>query len=232
MAITTDLNRELVTASATLLDASGNAVGPLLATLLCRAEEAEASFAQAAHRARSIRSELAALQAIGQHDPLTGLINRAGLEERLADHSRSQACFALIDIDGLRRINGSHSVAVGDRLLKVVARSLTDHCSAQLVGRWDGGTFAVLIETPDLRAAAELISSACEAIGAREMKVRESDAPLGGISLSAGVVAVRSRAAHAVIEAVQDQLREAKQRGRGLISVEGTVVTITNADQG
>ncbi len=206
MTITSDLSRELVTASAALLDEPGSSVGPLLATMLQRAESAEVSFAQAAQRAGQIRAELADLQTAGQHDPLTGVTNRKGFEERLTSARAEPACLALIDVDGLRRVNESHSPAVGDRLLKVVARALTDHCRSHLVSRWDGGTFALLLESMDLHAAGELVADVCGVIGAREMKVRESDEPLGRISLSAGVAASRSRAAQELVEAAQGRV--------------------------
>ncbi|HJO65819.1 MAG TPA: GGDEF domain-containing protein [Sphingomonas sanguinis] len=227
MTITTDLSRELVTASAALLDEPGATVGPLLATMLRRAESAEASFAQAAARARQIRAELAALQAAGQHDPLTGLTNKKGFEDRLADNLRDPVCVALVDVDGLRGINESHSPAVGDRLLKVVARALADHCRSHLVSRWEGGTFALLIEGMDLSAAGEMVTEACEAIGAREMKVRESDEPLGRISLSAGVAASRSRPPQELVEAAQAQLRRAKQPGAGPVAIESRMVGVS-----
>ena len=227
MTITSDLSRELVTASAALLDEPGSSVGPLLATMLQRAESAEVSFAQAAQRARQIRAELADLQTAGQHDPLTGVTNRRGLEERLTSARAEPACLALIDVDGLRRVNESHSPAVGDRLLKVVARALTDHCRSHLVSRWDGGTFALLLESMDLHAAGELVADVCEAVGAREMKVRESDEPLGRISLSAGVAASRSRAAQELVEAAQAQLRRAKQPGAGPVAIESRMVGLS-----
>lgn len=227
MTITSDLSRELVTASAALLDEPGSSVGPLLATMLQRAESAEVSFAQAAQRARQIRAELADLQTAGQHDPLTGVTNRKGLEERLTSTRAEPACLALIDVDGLRRVNESHSPAVGDRLLKVVARALTDHCRSHLVSRWDGGTFALLLESMDLHAAGELVADVCEAVGAREMKVRESDEPLGRISLSAGVAASRSRPSQELVEATQAQLRRAKQPGTGPVAIESRMVGLS-----
>lgn len=225
MRVTSDLSRELVTASAALLDDPGAGAGPLLATMLRRAVKAETSFAHAAVRARQIRAELAALQTDGQHDPLTGLTNRNGLEQRLANPLRNPTCLALVDVKGLRRINESHSPPVGDRLLKVVARVLADRCRNHLVSRWDGGTFALLIEAIDLRTAGEMVTAACTAIGAREMKVRESDEPLGRIILSASVVAGRGRSAEHMIEAAQHLLGHAKQTGGDRVMVEDVVVS-------
>lgn len=228
MAVTSDLSRELVTASAQLLDeTSGQAVGALLATMVDRAEHAEARFAKAAQRARQIRTELAALQNAGNHDPLTGVTNRAAFEMQLESNAGHPLCLAFVDLDGLRGINDSHSPAVGDRLLKVVARALTDHCRGHRISRWDGGTFAVLIDTLDLRAAGAMIGDLCEAIGQRVMRVRENDQPIGRITLTAGVVATRGRSPQDLIAAAQHQLRLAKQSGKGQVCVEDTMVDVT-----
>lgn len=223
--VTSELSRELVTTSAALLDDPGSSVGPLLATMLRRAENAEVSFAQAAARARQIRAELAAIQTAGQHDPLTGLTNRLGLEDQLGAATKP-VCLALVDIDGLRRVNESHSSAVGDRLLKVVARALTDQCRNHSVSRWGGGTFALLIENMDLRSAGEMVATVCEAISSREMKVRDTDKPLGRISLSAGVVARRGQTVEQLIEAAQQHLKKAKQAGRDRVVVEKAVIPL------
>lgn len=232
--IVSDLNRELVVASAALLDAPDGGAGPLIATVLERAENAEVRFADAARQARNIRAELTALQTTGQHDPLTGLINQAALDERLSADVRSQStCVALVDIDGLRRINENHSPAVGDRLLKIVARDLIDQCPGHVVARSEGGTFAIVASDIDLAAAGRMVTRACEAFSARDMRVRESNKPLGHVTLSAGVVAVRGREAKAVLAAANEQLRCAKQGGRNQVAIESIVVGIAGgADVG
>lgn len=222
-----DLNRELIVASAALLDSPDGGAGPLIATVLERAENAEVRFAEAARQARNIRAELTALQTIGQHDPLTGLINQAALDERLAAEPGSRrTCVALVDIDGLRRINEAHSAEVSDRLIKIVARDLIDLCPGHIVARLEGGTFAILASNIDLPAAGKMVSRACEAFGARDMRVRESNQPLGHVTLSGGVAAVRGREGKAVLAAASDQLRRAKQGGRNRVAVESIVVGI------
>lgn len=227
LAITGDLNRDLVMASAALLETPDGGAGPLIAMVLERAEKAEVQFAQAARQARDIRAELTALQTIGQHDPLTGLANRIAMEERLAvAPPRERTCVALIDIDGLRGINEKHSAAVGDRLLKIVARDLIDLCPGHIVARWEGGTFAILANDVDLRDAGKMITRACERFGSREMRVRDSNKPLGHVTLSAGVVAMRGREAKAVFAAAEEQLRRAKQGGRTRVAIEGNVIGV------
>jgi diguanylate cyclase (GGDEF)-like protein/PAS domain S-box-containing protein len=69
------------------------------------------------------------------HDSLSGLPNRASLDEHLAKLTSdpSQAPFAtlFIDVDQLKRVNDSLGHAAGDRLLKELAERLERLCNAE-----------------------------------------------------------------------------------------------------
>ena len=66
------------------------------------------------------------------HDPLTGLANRALLNDRVAhalartEREPGLVAMLLIDVDDFKRINDAHGHDVGDRLLVAVARRLRD----------------------------------------------------------------------------------------------------------
>ena len=98
--------------------------------------------------------------------------------------SRPPACLRLVDIARLGAAKETHSPAVGDRLLTAVALTLVGQCSGHLLARWEGSTFAILMEGIDPAAAVDVISAACAASSAREMKVRDNDQHLGRIMLS------------------------------------------------
>ena len=73
------------------------------------------------------------LQHAAQHDPLTGLANRAGLgqmlldaADRLAADERSEVAVLTIDLDGFKQINDLYGHAVGDETLRIVAARLLD----------------------------------------------------------------------------------------------------------
>ena len=112
--------------------------------------------------------------------------------------SRPPACASSISLGWATK--ETHSPAVGDRLLTAVVLTLVGQCSGHLLARWEG-TFATLMEGTDPAAAADMISAACAASSAREMKVRDNDQHLGRIMLSAGVVARRSHVLREVLEA-------------------------------
>ncbi|WP_367325984.1 diguanylate cyclase [Streptomyces sp. HUAS ZL42] len=89
------------------------------------------------------------------HDPLTGLANRALLNERLelALGRCSTACAAgllMLDLDGFKDVNDTLGHPAGDELLIDVAGRLTSRVREQdLVARLGGDEFALLVEDVD-----------------------------------------------------------------------------------
>ncbi|WP_329256244.1 EAL domain-containing protein [Actinoallomurus sp. NBC_01490] len=85
------------------------------------------------------------------HDGLTGLPNRAYLEERAREKvGRSQGPVAVVfvDLDGFTAVNDSIGHAGGDQLLAQAARRLRAGVLADdTVARWGGDEFAVLMES-------------------------------------------------------------------------------------
>lgn len=89
-------------------------------------------------------------------DPLTGLFNRRYLDSRLGEAFRRSQRYAhplsvaLMDLDFFKRINDKLSHAVGDEVLKTVARILQDNTrETDIVSRYGGEEFAVVfIDTP------------------------------------------------------------------------------------
>lgn len=106
-------------------------------------------------RARALRlaaGMTAELRHMAQHDPLTGLPNRAlfsdRLQNELARAKRHGDHFAMIflDLDHFKPINDSYGHAVGDLLLKQVALRLQESVRASdTVGRIGGDEFVVLM---------------------------------------------------------------------------------------
>lgn len=87
-------------------------------------------------------------------DPLTGCLGRAGwtrqLQQRLAQPSGEASALMLIDLDGFRSFNEQHGHVAGDWALS----ELTRRCRATLgphdvLGRWSGDTFALLLQRYD-----------------------------------------------------------------------------------
>jgi len=84
-----------------------------------------------------------------EHDPLTGLANRAHLRTRLGLRaSRFEGALFLIDVDHFKDINDRHGHAAGDAVLIAIARRLEGVLrDRDLVVRWGGEEFLVVVDT-------------------------------------------------------------------------------------
>ncbi len=84
-------------------------------------------------------------------DELTGLANRRYLRNvfqgRIAEAKRHGHQFGaiLVDVDGFQHFNDRHGREVGDRIIKMVARTLAHNCRAyDIIGRWGSEEFLVI----------------------------------------------------------------------------------------
>lgn len=108
------------------------------------------------------------IRQISQHDPLTDLPNRALIHEfaqpLLAAARRDGSLIAVlfVDLDRFKPINDEHGHAVGDEVLKKVARRLRVSVrEADLVGRLGGDEFLVLLVGLRSDEAAARVARVC-----------------------------------------------------------------------
>jgi diguanylate cyclase (GGDEF)-like protein/PAS domain S-box-containing protein len=98
------------------------------------------------------RVRLTHLAYAATHDPLTGLLNRAGLLaqlQALLTEGRS-ASVALLDLDRLKAVNDTYGHATGDLLLQEIAAVLTEITEPDgLACRLAGDEFVVVADTTD-----------------------------------------------------------------------------------
>jgi diguanylate cyclase (GGDEF)-like protein len=101
------------------------------------------------------------LIALSQRDPLTGLLNRAGLDARLrealqhAQQSQSYLAVMYLDIDRFKQINDGLGHVVGDMLLQGFGGRLAKTLRASdTVARPGGDEFVILLEDIDSPSSA------------------------------------------------------------------------------
>jgi diguanylate cyclase (GGDEF)-like protein len=96
---------------------------------------------------------------LAHHDPLTGVLNRSLLQDRLnhaIDHAKRNNCrvgIFLIDLDGFKKINDTFGHAAGDGVLTMVALRMKNSIRAtDSIVRLGGDEFVIVL--PELRECA------------------------------------------------------------------------------
>lgn len=138
-------------------DASGETVSAIFSMSLVRDRAGQPLHYIAQLQDVSARRELEEqLLGLADHDSLTGLRNRRLFEHDLqlqlgrCKRYGETAGLMVIDIDGFREVNRVHGGAVGDEMLKAVARGLSRRLRAtDLIGRIGGDELAVLLPHAD-----------------------------------------------------------------------------------
>jgi diguanylate cyclase (GGDEF)-like protein len=159
------------------------------------------------------RLELARLS---RTDPLTGALNRRGLEERLeAELGRGrrdgwaggEVSVVLIDLDRFKEVNDTQGHEAGDLLLRhVVERGSRVLRSADAIGRTGGDEFAVLLPATGAAAGREVTLRLRAALG--------EEAPA---SYGIGSAPQDGETAEDLLRAADAALYREKERGRRLV---------------
>lgn len=174
---------------------------------------------------RLLQSSNVQLQQLSSTDRLTGLYNRGHWEESLklefARHSRYGHAAALImfDIDHFKRVNDTYGHPVGDLVIQrvaAVAKALVR--DADIIGRYGGEEFAILLPGTDKAGGAILAERLRVAIEAEEVFHEGGRVPF---TISLGVADLNSPAKEykELIEWADQALYASKKGGRNRVSV-------------
>lgn len=104
----------------------------------------------------TVRELIATTARLAAEDPLTGLHNRRSFFEKVEAHSAPGSDFiiAFVDLDRFKPLNDEFGHAVGDEVLKVIARRLEQHPGIIAAARLGGDEFAILCACPADEASA------------------------------------------------------------------------------
>jgi len=118
--------------------------------------------------AKSLMSARGHMHALALTDPLTGLLNRRGIEEeaaRMLGAGTADVSIVYLDLDGFKSINDRLGHAEGDRALQAMAGILLETFrAADAVGRIGGDEFVVVVAPgSDATAAARRLGGRLDA---------------------------------------------------------------------
>lgn len=139
-----------------------------------------------------LRSKLEMVEAEANLDPLTDLFNRRSLERALEEffslckYSKMTFSLILIDLDDFKYVNDNYGHHVGDLVLAKVAKVLRTNMRAKdIVGRWGGDEFVVIMPNTDLENAKKVVERIKSQLEKMEIL---AEGRRFKVSISAGVV--------------------------------------------
>lgn len=160
--------------------------------------------------------ELARLARLTKLDPLTGLLNRRGLDAQIEAPARTAASVIVADLDHFKAINDRFGHATGDRVLVMVADVLAGVVRrGDSVARTGGEEFLVVLPGAPLAAALRIAEQARARIESSAV-----DGPAGPVRVTSsfGVAEVGpGETIEAATARADAALYEAKRQGRNRV---------------
>lgn len=174
-----------------------------------------------------LRKEARELHRLVDTDTFTGLANHAHivdvLARRLADADASPVSLIMIDLDRFKDINDSYGHLVGDDVIRSVARRLASVArSDDVVGRYGGDEFTVVLQKTAPAVVGEIAKRICKRIGSDTFEVGDLSLP---ITISIGVAtAYPGENAESLTARADRALYRAKHAGRNRVVVADSAV--------
>jgi len=176
-------------------------------------------------RTRELEALHAEMQRLSQTDPLTGLYNRRGLDERMqvemlrAKRYQHPLSAIMADIDYFKNYNDVHGHLEGDVILKQIAELLRFHVrETDVVARFGGEEFLILLTETAKAEALEVAEKIRAAVSVRPFP-HAGTQPEGKLTISLGVATSSADLSEAreLISKADHALYVAKQAGRNRV---------------
>ena len=154
---------------------------------------------------------------IAYSDKLTSLPNRSHFESVYDKLPESNSLsLVLLDIDHFKRINDTYGHNGGDAVLKNIAENLTHMFrSGDIVARWGGEEFSVLLPSLNEQQAVEISERCRQFIAAQTLQYKQSTIT---VTASFGVAYANHKVPlQDIIESADQALYKAKEQGRNKV---------------
>lgn len=157
---------------------------------------------------------------MAETDPLTGLANRRKFETEvrrlraMATRFDQPLSFALLDLDGFKKVNDQHGHPTGDIVLQRLAQLLIDSFRTEdVVARWGGEEIVLAMYGMDRDDGVARVATALEAF--RDMTFTTAAGPPLRVTFSAGVgqFGVDGEELHELYRRADETMYEAKRIG-------------------
>ncbi|MBE0672253.1 MAG: GGDEF domain-containing protein [Anaerolineales bacterium] len=182
----------------------------------------ESEFSKKIARNKQIEMDAVMVQAseVAHVDPLTFLVNRRTIIKELqdevmrAERYHSMLSVSVVDVDNFKAVNDTFGHPIGDEVLRQVAHQLRESIRhPDMVGRYGGEEFLIILPNSDSAAASEQAARLCKQVRETVVRVKENEV---NITLSVGVAQFRVGVDtwDTLLNNADNAMYEAKKNGR------------------
>lgn len=182
----------------------------------------------------AMRQRLEELQELAMHDPLTGIANRRFVEinltARLEELKRYGFGFSVlfIDADCFKTINDTYGHTAGDRILKMIGATVANSLrSFDIIGRWGGEEFVVLLINPKREDLFKLTDRLRRLVENSALTLENGEVLKVTVSIGA-TAAQKGDTVGSLVERADKLMFESKRLGRNQVSVDIPAEVILN----
>jgi diguanylate cyclase (GGDEF)-like protein len=174
---------------------------------------------------RSGRHQVRQLQVDALHDPLTGLLNRRGLEEHLAamtgqaQQTNRHVAVLAFDLDDFKPVNDRHGHAAGDLVLQEIGERLRQQCrDGDAMARVGGDEFIVVLNAIRSRHEAQVIAQRISKRLRAPIRIEDASVRVGA-SIGVALLHEDGEDLSALLRAADEQMYAAKRSGKDMTVV-------------
>jgi diguanylate cyclase len=191
-------------------------------------EQLEMQLTRSAVEIVELRENLANVQREAVTDALTGIANRKSFDQKLRDAVRGALetgeplSLLMADIDHFKSFNDTYGHQLGDQVLRLVARTLTECVKGRdTTARYGGEEFGIILPQTRLKDALALAEQIRKTLMRRRLVRRDSGSELGTITISIGATCYEpGEPVAALVRRADEALYRAKHSGRNCVVAE------------
>lgn len=214
----------------------GEEVRVLIDTLRQETEQARnsnealrAELADTTGEIAALRKKLEETRAEAMTDGLTGIANRKRFDMVLREaasaamETGTTLTLLMLDIDHFKLFNDTHGHIVGDQVLRLVGRTLTESVrDSDIPARFGGEEFAVVLADTELEDARMMAERIRKRLNQKRVTRRTSGEDIGVVTISIGAARYEYGEPMTSLVARADlALYRAKQKGRDRVMIQG-----------
>ncbi len=189
-------------------------------------EELTEQLERSTREARNLAEQLKQAEHQAKLDPLTGMLNRRGVEQRMRSFvedagSLKGGVMLLADIDHFKALNDTYGHLLGDKVLRAVAQVICESIKGRdIAARIGGEEFAIFLPDTTIEGATILAKRICAATSSRTIRRNGTEQSIDRVTISIGVAAsMETDTLETLLDRADKAMYAGKQAGRNRVSL-------------